>query len=120
MTAAKKAPAKRVPKPPARPGDKDYDWSADYPGEEFFVYTTTDGKRTVGLAALGPKRKFKPGDIRKSLHLNEIQQTFMVVEKIASPNALAVSDDFEDGEYKAMMDAWTEWTNTSQGESSAP
>ena len=46
MTEPKKAAKKAAPKPPARPGDKGYDWSADYPGEDFFVYTTTDGSKT--------------------------------------------------------------------------
>ena len=117
MTVAKKAaPRKKV----ARPGDPGYDWSKDYEGEEVFTYTLPDG-RTVGLAAIGDQRRFTIGEIRRATRMNEVQQVMQVLEKISSPNALAIIDELEDdSDFRDMMDAWTEWMKTSVGESSAP
>lgn len=117
MTEAKKAPAKRAArKAPPKPGEPGFDWQKEYPGEEVFVFTAEDGT-TVGLAALGPTRKFKAGEIRKARHLNEIDQMFVVIERVASPAALAISDEFADEDYGRMFGEWSEWANTSSGES---
>jgi hypothetical protein len=113
--AKRKAPAQ--PKVESKPGDLDYDWSTEYPDEPFTVYTTEDGV-TVGLAS--GKGRLKPGDFRKMSKLQDWQATFYMIEKVASPAALAVSDEFDDDEYAAMMKAWTEWSGTTSGESSAP
>jgi hypothetical protein len=80
------------------------------------VFTAKDGT-TVGLAAPSGKRKMVPGDFRKMSHMEGWQQTFYLIEKVASPAALAISDTFDDEDYSAMMKAWTEWSGTSQGES---
>lgn len=106
-----------APAPTPQPGEPGYDWSQDYPDEKVFVYETLDTDRTVGLAALGPNRKFKPGELRKVRHLPEVDQMFLVIERVASPNALAVSDDFDDADYGRMFQQWSEWANTTAGES---
>ncbi len=113
----KRAAAPAQPKVAAKPGDPDFDWSSEYEGQDFMVYTTDDGV-TVGLAS--GKGRLKPGDFRRMSHMQDWQATFYAIEKIASPAALAVSDDFDDDQYGAMMQAWTEWSGTSSGESSAP
>jgi hypothetical protein len=115
VTEPKKAVKKAV-KAPSKPGEPGFDWQAEYPGEEVFVFTASDGT-TVGLAAIGPTRKFRAGEIRKARHLNEVDQMFVVLEKVSSPAALAVSDEFEDEDYGRMFGEWSEWSNTSAGES---
>jgi hypothetical protein len=118
VTEPKKAVRRKAPpKPKAQPGDSDFDWSEEYPGEPFMVYTT-DGGTTVGLAS--GKGRLKPGDFRRMSHMAEWQATFYMIEKVACDAALAISDDFDDDEYAAMMKAWTEWSGTTSGESSAP
>jgi len=119
MTAPKKklkaeSDVETVDAPPVKPGEPGYDWSQDYPDEKFMVYTAKSGV-TVGLAA--SKGRIKPGDFRRMSHMQDWQATFYMIEKIASPAALAVSDDFDDDEYSDMMTAWTEWANTTVGES---
>lgn len=107
---------KKDPKPPVTPGDKDFDWQAQYPGEDVFVFTASDGT-TVGLAAASGDRKLKPGDFRKMMHLEAWQQNFYLIEKVASPVALAISDDLDDKDYADMLAGWTEWSGTTAGES---
>lgn len=107
---------KKVPKPPAKPGDKDFDWALEYPGEDFFVFTASDGT-TVGIAAAAGDRKLRPGDFRKMSHMETWQQNFYLIEKVASPAALAISDNLDDQDYADMMAGWTEWSGTSAGES---
>lgn len=127
MTAVAEKPVKKKvakaavepspPAPPAKPGEPGYQWELDYPDEEVFVYTTLDGKTTVGLAAVGPTRRFKPGELRKARKLPEVDQMFFVIERVASANALEVSDEFGDADYSRMFQQWSEWANTSAGES---
>lgn len=117
MVEPKKAVRKRAaPKVAAQPGEPDFDWGREYPDEEFVVYTASDGT-TVGLAAPSGARKLKPGDFRLMSHMEGWQQTFYMIEKVASPAALKLSDDFDDEDYAEMMKAWTEWSGTTAGES---
>jgi hypothetical protein len=69
------------------------------------------------LAAVGPTRKFKPGELRKARLLPNVEQMFFVIERVASPAALAISDEFDDDDYGQMFSEWSEWANTSAGES---
>jgi hypothetical protein len=106
VTEPKKAVKRKVPPQPkaaAKPGEKDFDWSSEYEDQPFMLYTTDSGV-TVGLAS--GKGRLKPGDFRRMSHMQDWQAT--------------LSDDFDDDEYGAMMKAWTEWSGTSSGESSAP
>lgn len=119
MTAVaepKKATRKRTPAVPAKPGDKEFDWSAEYPGEDVYVFTASDGT-TVGLAAAAGGRKLKPGDFRKMSHMEPWQQNFYLIEKVASPAALVISDNLDDQDYADLMQGWTEWSGSSAGES---
>ena len=117
---ARKAPAKKAaPRKPAQPGDSNYDWSKEYPGEEVFTYTLPNGK-LVGLAALSETRKFTIGEIRRGAKMNEVQQVLQTLEKIACPAALDIVDECDDAQFSDLMFAWAEWLNTSMGESSAP
>jgi hypothetical protein len=122
---AKKAPAKKVAAQTngassnghkALPGDKDYDWSKEYVGEEFMVYTSSTGK-TVALAAAKGDRELLPGDFRRMSHMEDWAKNFYLIEKIASPAALAISDEFRDKDYADMIEAWSKWHGTTAGES---
>lgn len=118
MTAVAEAPKKAQKRKaaPAKPGSADYDWAKDYPGEDVFVFTAADGT-TVGLAAATGDRKLRPGDFRKMSHMEPWAQNFYLIEKVASPAALAISDNLDDQDYADMMAGWTEWSGTSAGES---
>lgn len=119
MTVKKAAPRKAAPRKVAQPGDPNFNWDKDYAGEDYFLCELEDG-RTVGLAAIGKKRKLKIGDLRRMKNMNEISQLMVLIEKIASPNALTIIDELDDVEFKALMDEWTAQMQTSVGESSAP
>lgn len=114
----KKAAKKAAPRNGAavKPGHKDYDWSKEYAGEDYFVFTAADGT-TVALAAAAGDRKLKPGDFRKMSHMEPWAQNFYLIEKVASPAALVISDNLDDEDYAAMMAGWTEWSGTTAGES---
>jgi hypothetical protein len=43
---------------------------------------------------------------------------WFVIERVSSENALAVSDEFDDKDYSQMFEKWSEWSNTTAGESS--
>jgi hypothetical protein len=107
----------QAPPNPPKPGESGFDWQAEYPGEEVFVFTAEDGT-TVGLAAMGEKRRPKPGVLRKLRHQPAIEQMWFVIERVSSENALAVSDEFDDKDYSQMFEKWSEWSNTTAGESS--
>jgi hypothetical protein len=102
--------------PPPKPGESGFDWKQEYPGEEVFVFTAEDGT-TVGLAAMGEKRRPKPGVLRKLRHQPPIEQMWFVIERVSSANALAVSDEFDDKDYSQMFEKWSDWSNTTAGES---
>jgi len=99
------------------PGSPEFDWQAEYPGEDVFVYTASNGV-TVGLARCAGARKPKPGFLRQLRKAPYMEQLWTMLEIVASPAALAVSDDFEDEEYGQMFEAWSEWSKTAVGESS--
>ena len=103
--------------PALRPGEPGFDWRSEYPGEEVFVFTASDG-RTVGLAALNDQRRPKPGVLRRLRKENAVEQMWFVLEQVACPAALEISDDFNDEDYGEMFQAWSEWNQTTAGESS--
>jgi hypothetical protein len=118
VTEPKKAVRRKAPPKPRRsPEIRTSTGLKSIRDEPFMVYTT-DGGTTVGLAS--GKGRLKPGDFRRMSHMAEWQATFYMIEKVACDAALAISDDFDDDEYAAMMKAWTEWSGTTSGESSAP
>lgn len=101
---------------PAKPGDPDFDWSVEYPGEKFMVYTAKSGV-TVGLAAMTEARKPTMRELKRILQKDQLQQMFETVERITTPAALDIAEGFKESDYTKMLDEWSEWSNTTMGES---
>lgn len=99
------------------PGSPGFDWQLEYPGEEVFVFTATDGT-TVGMAALTGDRKPSLGVLRKLRKSSYLDQMWTTLEWVSSAAALAISDEFPEKDYAAMFEAWSEFSRTSAGESS--
>lgn len=129
MTAAKKrAPAKSVPPPGVaaaakrkpKPGEKDFDWSAEYPGEEVFVFTSSEGT-TIGLTMLGPTRKPKPGKLARFERESEngsggIKVLWYFLGLVSSPASLRLQEELEEEDYSAMCRQWAEFAGIELGE----
>jgi hypothetical protein len=114
--ARKKSAKKAVTrKAPPKAGESGFDWQEDYPGEEVFVFTASDGT-TVGLAVMSGDRRPKPGMLRKLRKQPALEQMWTVIEIVASENALAVSDEFTDKDYSEMYRQWTEYIGITPGE----
>ncbi|OBH07933.1 hypothetical protein [Mycobacterium sp. E1747] len=122
MTEAKKrAPAKAsVPaatnghKP--KPGDADFDWSAEYPGEEVFVFKASDGT-TVGLTKLGPNRRPKPGKLALLDEQGDgIKVLWYFLKLASSDTSREVQAELEEEDYAAMARQWAEFAGIELGE----
>lgn len=119
----KRAPAKApattngaAPKPKAKPGDTDYDWSQDYPGEEVFVFTASDGT-TVGLTKLGPNRRPKPGKLALLDEQNDgIKVLWYFLKLASSPTSREVQAELEEEDYASMCRKWAEFAGIELGE----
>jgi hypothetical protein len=111
--AAKKA----TPKPKPKPGEKGFDWqSEEYPGEEVFVFTASDGT-TVGIAKLGPKRQPKPGKLALLDDEGDGIRLLWYFLKVASSDASRqVQAELEAEDYNAMAREWAEFAGIELGE----
>lgn len=114
-------------KPAPIPGDKGYDWKQDYPGERVFRYTTPKDQKTtqgdscggkvVGLAAISEKRQPSVGFLRAVRRKPEFDQVLDMIEIVACDKALALIDEWRPTDLQALFEQWSEWSNTSAGES---
>jgi hypothetical protein len=118
----KRAPAKATaangaaPKPKPKPGDKNFDWQAEYPGEELFVFTASDGT-TVGLTKLGPKRRPKPGKLALLDEQNDgIKVLWYFLKLASSDTSREVQAELEEDDYAAMSRQWAEFAGIELGE----
>jgi hypothetical protein len=108
---AKKAPVEpslhvvEPPKPKPKPGAPDFDWQAEYPGEEVFVFTSESGL-TVGMVKLTPARKPKPGVLRRLHREGGMSVMWYFVELASSPAALVVQEELDEAEYTRMLREW--------------
>lgn len=106
-----------APKAKAKPGDKDFDWQSEYPGEEVFVFTASTGL-TIGLTKLGPNRRPKPG----KLALLEDEEgrgikTLWYFLKLASSDASRqLQAELEEEDYAAMTRGWADFAGIELGE----
>jgi hypothetical protein len=102
------APALSVVKLKPKPGAKDFDWQTEYPGEEVYVFTSSDGI-TVGLTRLGPHRKPKPGLLRRLHREGGMSVMWYFIELASSPASLKVQEKLEEEDYTAMLRGWAEF-----------
>ena len=110
------------------PGDKGFDWKAEYPDEKVFVYTVPAGVndnsgndiggQRIGLAAIGPKRQPSVGFLRRVRHKQEFDQVVDMIEMVASPNALLLLDEWNPSDLQDLFEQWNEWVQTTAGEAS--
>lgn len=113
--APAKAPASSNGAKP-KPGDKDYDWSQDYPGEEVFVFNASDGT-TVGLTKLGPNRRPKPGKLALLDEQNDGIKVLWYFLKLASSDASRqVQAELDEEDYADMCRQWAEFAGIELGE----
>jgi hypothetical protein len=112
----KRAPAKKVAKPAAKPGDADFPWQDEYPGEELFVFTAGDGT-TVGLTKLGPKRRPKPGKLALLDEQNDGIKVLWYFLKLASSDiSRQVQAELDEEDYAAMAREWADFAGIELGE----
>ena len=114
------------PKPKPKPGEPDYDWAAEYPGEECFVYTVPEGAErspvglTVGMTKMGVGRRPKPGLLRRLYRDNDgpdMNLLWYFLELVSSPNSLAVQEELDPDEYNDMTRKWANWAGIELSES---
>ncbi|WP_104150964.1 hypothetical protein [Mycobacterium intracellulare] len=127
MTETTTKPRKRAPKAAsapaangaaskAKPGDKDFDWQSEYPGEEVFVFTASTGL-TVGLTKLGPNRRPKPGKLALLDEQNDGVKVLWYFLKLASSDASRqVQAELEEDDYAEMARQWAEFAGIELGE----
>lgn len=106
----------QAPLIPPKPGEPGFDWSQEYEGEKFMVYTAKTGV-SVGLAAMTEDRKPTMGELEEILQKDQLRQMFETVARIASPEALKIAKGFKESDYTKMLDEWSVWSNTTLGES---
>src|SRR5512139_2209658 len=112
-----------TPKPV--PGEKEFDWQAEYPGEKVFVYTVPKGTLdargndiggvTVGFAAISEKRQPSIGFLRAVRHKREFDQVVDMIEMVASDAALSVIDPWRATCLQDAFEQWNEWQETTAG-----
>lgn len=121
MTEAKKrapakAPAAKGAARKAKPGDKDFPWEDEYPGEEVFVFTASDGT-TVGLTKLGPNRRPKPGKLALLDEQGDgIKVLWYFLKLASSDTSREVQAELDEEDYGAMCRQWAEFAGIELGE----
>lgn len=104
--AAPKPKPNLTPKPKA--GTKGFDWQAEYPDEDVYVYTA-DGGLTIGLTRLGPQRKPKPGLLRRLHREGGMSVMWYFLELASSPTSLRLQEELEEEDYTKMLRGWAEF-----------
>lgn len=84
------------------------------PASEDFVFESSAG--TVTLPKFGA---IKFGVIREMRKEDPSEQMFSLVEKVASPEVLAIIDEIPQKEMEPLFTKWQEDSGVTQGESSA-
>jgi len=105
----------KVVKPKAKPGTKDYDWAAEYPDEEVYVFTSEEGL-TIGLTKLGPNRKPKPGKLRRLHREGGLSVMWYFLELASTTTSLALQEELDELEYDKMLRGWAEFAGIDLGE----
>lgn len=113
-------------KPEPVPGDKNFDWQAEYPDEKVFVYTVPKGQTTargeplggltIGLAAIGEKRQPDVGFLMDVRMKPEFDQVLDMILIVAGPAALSLIRRFKPTDLQTMFEEWSEWSKSTAGE----
>jgi hypothetical protein len=104
-----------VAKPKPRPGAADFDWQAEYPNEEVYVFTSSEGL-TIGMTKLGPKRKPKPGRLRREHRSGGMSVMWYFLELVSSPNSLVLQEELDEDDYTALLRGWADFAGIELGE----
>ena len=96
-------------RPKVKPGHKDYDWKAEYPDDDdVYVFTSSQGL-TIGMAQLGPKRKPKPGKLRRLHREGGMSVMWYFIELASSDASLELQEELEEEDYTNMLRGWAEF-----------
>ena len=107
-----------VEKPKPKPGDKDFDWQTEYPGEDVYVYTVPEsavksplGKQsppglTIGLAKITEDRAPNPGEMREADSRGGFAPMWLFIESVSSPASLQLQKQLRPAEYNNMLREW--------------
>jgi hypothetical protein len=107
-------PPLKVVEEPKKPGEKGFDWQAEYPGEDVYVYTVPEGTRspaglTIGLARLTEDRAPNPGMMRTAYRDGGFAPMWLFIESVSSPVALELQDQLRPPEYNEMLRGWADF-----------
>lgn len=114
------------PKP--KPGDKDFDWQAEYPGEEVYVYTvpptakaSPSGKQspvglTIGLAKLTEDRAPNPGEMEEAYDKGGFAPMWLFLKYVSTPAAQELRKQLRPAEYNEMLRGWADFAGIELGE----
>lgn len=103
------------------PGDPDFDWQTQYPGEEFYVYTVPEtakksinGKQspiglTIGLAKITEDRAPNPGEMQDADERGGFAPMWLFLTCVASPSAMKLTKLLRPAEYNEMLRGWAKF-----------
>lgn len=109
------------PKPTPKPGEKDFDWQAEYPGEKIYIYTVPDtakksvsGKQspiglTIGLAALTEDRAPNPGEMKEAEEIGGFKPMWVFIDCVTSPAAERLMKQLRPAEYNDLLRGWAKF-----------
>lgn len=80
-----------------------------------FEFTTVSGE-TVTLPAF---KSIKPGLLRKTRKLDQVDQFWTILEALADDEAISIIDDLDSDEFQEFQRGWFEHSGVDLGESSA-
>ena len=109
------------PKPEPKPGDPDFDWQAEYPDEQVWVYTVPEtakksptGKQsppglTIGMARLTEDRAPNPGEMEEAYEIGGFKPMWLFLSCVSSPDAKKLQKLLRPTEYNAMLRGWAKF-----------
>ena len=108
-------------RPKLQPGDKDFDWQEEYPGEEIYVYTvpqtakkSASGKQsppgmTIGMAKLTEDRAPNPGEMEDAYETGGFAPMWLFLREVSSPAARRLQKKLRPAEYNEMLRGWAKF-----------
>lgn len=114
-------------KPKPKPGDPEFDWQAEYPGEEVYIYTVPEtakispqGKQspvglTIGLAKLSEDRAPNPGEMEEAYEAGGFAPMWLFLRYVSSPAAMEVRKLLRPFEYNEMLRGWADFAGIELG-----